>query len=455
MSFINRDIKFNELIQFTKEGIFVANYNQIRTAITERFKEIYGQDIDLSTASADGIYVEMLCLMMSNMLQSFKQFYSQLDVRTASGSFLDALCALSNVYRKAETHSTCSVVLTLDENATQPHVTNEIQLADVNGNIWIYSNQNSITFEAGVRQTIIVTAENPGPVRADPGWIDRLINNDVVMNISQTTEAEIGSYSESDTELRARRNSSLGATGNTVLETMIGTLFTLNGIDDVKIYNNDSTGNITSLDGTSISQHDIYVVLRQQTNIEIADSLICSIIYEKLTPGIRTTNPGTPAKYGVQHEFTYLQSSTGTPIESEVVQNVYWKVATPITPKITIVLKVTTNYSSANNSTSLKIAQNVINYLNELRLSSTVYINDIWNVVTYSDPLFRGQATFRITSITIDRTDDAITDDNDENAFTLPDTYFGYTIENINIDDPNNDNPPTGDLSIVTITIGG
>ena len=454
MSFKDRSINWKQFIQFTKNGIFVADYSQVRSAITERFKEIYGQDIDLSTASGDGIYVETLCLMISNILQSFKQFYAQLDVRTASGPYLDALCALSNVYRKAETYSTCSVILTLDENTPNAWTTKEVNLADKNGNIWSYSTQDGITFEPGVPQTVVVTCEKAGPVRADSGWIDRLVENNIVMTINQSLAADLGSYAESDTELRARRNSSLGATGNTVLETMIGTLYTLNGIDDVKIYNNDSNAAITALDGTSIAVHDIYVVLRQQANVSIADSLICSSIYEKLTPGIKTTDPGDSVKYGKRHAFRYLQSSTGTPIESEVVQNVYWKVATPIKPKITIKLKVTTNYGSKDDATSNTIISNVVDYMNKLQLSATFYNNDLWNVVTYSDSKFRGQPTFRVTSITIDNAD-SWNKSTESDTYTLPDTYFGYSTDDAEINDPNNAASPSGDLSVVTITIGG
>ena len=427
MSLRTKSIDWTQLIQFNKDGIAIADYGQVRAAITAQFKQIYGQDIDLATTSADGIYVETLCLMISNILQSFKNFYAQLDVRTAGGSFLDALCALSNVYRKAETHSTCPVVLTLDEDASESYVTDKISLLDKNGNVWSYTDKNGIVFEPGKQQTVVVTCEVAGPVRADAGWIDRLVENNVVMKVSQETAAALGSYSETDSELRARRNSSLGATGNTVLETMIGTLLSITGIDDVKIYNNDSSSSITALDGTNILSHDIYVILRQKQNIEIADSLLCSSIYEKLTPGIRTTDPGEDVKHGTRHSFKYLQSSTGVPVQSEVVQMVYWKEAEPISPTITIELAATSNYGSANNSTSNRIAQKVIDYLNKLRLSSKITVNDIWNVVFYADPQFRGQSTYSIKSISIDKTDDADNAD-DVSSFTLPDTYFNYDL---------------------------
>ena len=41
MAYKNSMINWNQLIQFTKNGIVIANYNDIRSALTRRFKEIY------------------------------------------------------------------------------------------------------------------------------------------------------------------------------------------------------------------------------------------------------------------------------------------------------------------------------------------------------------------------------------------------------------------------------
>lgn len=433
MAYKEMNINWTELIQFTKNGVYVADYQEIRSAICNRFKEIYGQDIDLATTSADGIYVETLSLMINNILQSFKHFYAQLDVRTASGPYLDALCALSNVYRKSETHSTCPVSLTLDENATENYVTKSISLSDKNGNVWTCSSTSDMIFEPGVAQSIVVTCEALGPVRAEPGWIDRLVSNEVVMRISQTVEANVGSYSESDNELRARRNSSLGATGSTVLETLVGTLLDINGINDAKIYNNDSTSSITALDGTSIAQHDLYIVLRKKPNIEIADSLICQTIYEKLTPGIRTT--ASNGVNGIAKSYNYTSAILGQS-QISVTQNVYWKQATPVKPKIEIKIKALQGYASNNNSTALTIASNVIQDLNERQLSSSITTNDLWNIIFYSDPTFKGRSTFYIESIKI----------NELTSYTLQDTYFDYADSDVKVQT---------NAQNITITIGG
>lgn len=450
MGLTNTKTTFNNLIAYTSSGLKVANYSEVRQAIVARFKEIYGQDIDLATTSADGVYVETLSLMMYNILQSCSQYYSQLDINTATGVYLDRLCALSNVYRKSATYSTCSVTLTLDSASTSSYTTKNITLLDKNSNTWAYTSTEDITFKPGVAQSIIVTCTKAGPIKAEPGWINKLVENNVVMSITQTKPAEIGSYAESDSELRARRNSSQGSNGSTILETLTGALMNLSGIKDAVVYNNDTTANITAKDKTSILPHSIYVVLRQYENVDTANALIGSTIYEKLTPGITTTQT-TDSTYGISQKYEYTQNDLVIPIATSVVQNVYWKKAIHICPTITIKLNATNNYGSEDNSTSTIIAQNVIDYLNNLRLSSKIYLNDIWNVVSNSDPKFRGKSTYSITSITID---DSTNYDSTTQAYTLPDTFFNYSINNVDIED-NATTVTTSSEQLVEITLRG
>ena len=437
MSYKNNKLSIATLVNFTRNGVVVATYQEIRQVLTDAFKNIYGRDIDLSSASADGVYVETLCLMISNILQSFKQYYAQLDVRTASGVYLENLCALSNIRRKDATYSTCSVTLTLSNTETQPYVTKEISLADKNGNVWTCSSDSDMTFQPGVAQSLIFTCEEIGPISAPIRWIDKTVNTEKSFTIQQNKDAIIGSYAESDAELRARRNASLGSTGATVLETMVGTLYQLGPILDVKIYNNDTDKTITALDVTTIQVHDIYVIIKKQQNVDIADSKIASAIYEKLTPGIRTTN--SSGNNGVAKTYVYKQSPAGTPLESEVVQNVYWKEAVPVKPKCVITISTTSNYGSANDKTSQQIAAKVIQYLNGIKLSGQVNVNKLWNVVTYADPKFRGEETYSIDSITFN---------NGTSIYNLPDTYFNYTESDVKIEDTSSTN------NKVVITIG-
>lgn len=413
-------VNWSDIISFTGAGLNVAEYSKIRIAIANRYKEIYGNDIDLSTGSADGIFVETYSLIVNNILQSFKTFYSQLDINTATGKFLETLCALSNVFRKSATKSTAVLILTLNENETARRGITSLTFSDINGNTWEFKDTlNPLNLEPGIPQTIVVECSELGPVRADAGWIDQCIDTSLLVNVVQENAAELGSYPETDAELRARRNNSLSSSGTTVLGSLAGALLNLTGVKDVKIYNNDTSGIITAKDNTSINIHSVYIILRRNLNIDIADSKIGSIIYEKMTPGIMCVKSNETA--GKNHSYQYKQYISGE-IESGVNQIVNWKVATPVHPTIVITLDKKENFASANNSTANTVASAVIEYINNLQLSTDLKVKDIENECEYNDPLFRGRRTFNVASVTI----------NSLSAnFVNQDTYYDY--KNVNI----------------------
>lgn len=406
--FQNPNFDWSNLIRFTSAGIEVASYADIRRAVTNRFKEIYGSDIDLATTSADGVYVETLCLMLNNIMQTVKQTYANLDVRVAGGKFLDMLCALSNVSRKPATYSTASLKVTLAAGESDL-TTNDLSFLDGNGNEWKMTSASSITFKAGVTQEILVACTTPGPVKAEAGWINRPLSVERIMTVVQEDPADTGSFEETDSELRSRRNQSLGISGVTVLESVQGALLALSGIDDVLIYN-AAGKEITCKDGTSLPVHYVYPIIRQRANVDIDDSTIGELIYNKLTPGISTYN-ATGAKAGVIHEYTITDENTG------VVQHVYWKKASPVHPEITITITPKENFAGMTDGTPASIADSVIEYCNQLNLSADLIYENLYEVIRGADPLFRGKTTFTISNIQVDGEDD----------FTNTDTYYDYS----------------------------
>lgn len=435
MVFKNTKVNWNEFIQFTASGVVISDFPAIRTALLTRFKEIYGEDIDLSSASADGVYVNTLALMINNILQSFKQYYDNLDVRTASGIYLDNLCALTNIRRKPATNSRASVELTLDANEPNDYITKSITLADKNGNFWSVTSVDDMVFKPGIPQSIIVESETPGQIVANASWIDRLVNSEVNMIVNQKDNAEIGSYAESDDELKVRRQETLSGAGQSILESLAGALYDINGIEDVLIYNNDTLLPIKSKDNTNVPSHAVYIVLRQSKYVEISDSLLGTTIYERMTPGIPTIESSLKDD---SHKFEYTQYILGTPL-NDLKQVVYWKVANPIRPTITITITPNSNFASQHNLTSYKIAKDVIDYMNKIHLGTNVELDDIKQVVQYADPLFRNKSTYKILSVDVEGSSI-----NEYGKFLKnPDTYFDYYYEEdndslISIEESNN-----------------
>ena len=428
--FTNTDVDISEFIKITSAGVQIANFPQIRAALIERYKSVYGDDIDLSTASADGVFVNDLALIINNICMSIQTFYGNMDVDNASGIYLDNLCKLSNITRKPATYSNASLTLT-NENNFEVDVTNRMIFVDKSGTEWTYNGPTiTLAKNATEASTIAVECSIPGPVKAEVGWIDQTLE---VTNITvaQAEAANIGSDEESDDELRNRRNQSTGAQGTTVVDSMIGSLLQISGIDDALIYNNSTSAEQNADDGTSIPAHSIYVILRKQVGVSISDETIGTLIYEKLTPGISTTP--TTEKGASNKSYTYIPEVFGSKV-STFDQKVYWKQAIPTHDNITVKITPYTYFSKDELPT---IYERLCKYLNSLPLSTDVTEQNLIIQAVYADPQFKSKATYGVGTVTIPAS-----------ASKNADTYFDYKPEKCSYKQDTS-------AGTYTITIGG
>ena len=280
---------------------------------------------------------------------------------------------------------------------------------DTSGNEWVYNgNDLDITANSDA-QTITVTCTEYGPVEAADNSITQTLEA-TYLTVQQPNAATVGRNIESDSELRARRDQSNGSQGNTVLESLVGALLEVTGIDDVQIINNNTNTEDTADDTTPVPAHSVYIIIRKANNVVIDDSVIGNIIYNKMTPGISTT------------EFTGTNGAAGkyavplVPSIDYITNTVYWKNATPISPQIDVTITPSTNYTKA---TSTNIKNAVLNYLNNIKLSEVVSANDIIIAATYAD----SNARYVVQNVDV------------SNALNNDNTYYYYPDddEHINI----------------------
>lgn len=411
-----------ELITFNQNGLVTANYVQIREALTDKYKEIYGSDIDISTASADGQYVSSISLVIYNMLESIKKMYNSLDPNVANGKFLDIICALSNITRKGPTKSYASLLVT--NEAGTDYSASSITFVDKSNLTWVSSNSDGsfITIPAGESLNLIATCSKFGPISAEgsgdsstPGWIYQTLDNSS-LTVIQENDAVLGSYEESDSELRSRRDKSTGQEAITTLDGLTGNLLALDGIDDVKIYNNNTNADQTKKDNFTVYPHSILVAIRKNLSVNIEDSLIGSIIYENLTPGI-----GTDFATTVSDKETYYY-----PTVSFLEQPVYWRYAAPIHPQISIMLTVNESFDTTDEYKT--IGEYMINLLNSKPIGENLDNNNLRWEAQYADPLSKGLPTYSVYFV-------AISGMSDQGLYTNKDNYYQYstvsaTVEN-------------------------
>lgn len=416
----NYDIDITDFLQLTASGLNVASFVQIKAALIRRYKEAYGDDIDVSTNTADGVFVNNLALIINNILQTVLTMYNNLDVNTASGKYLDILCNLSNVTRKQAISSYASI--TVKNVSDNTIILNDVEFIDKAGMTWA-SNETNVEINANEEIDLTVYATELGPISAPAGYIDKVIDNTLPITIEQKNAAIIGSFEETDSQLRARRSQYGSSNGVTVLESLASALLNNVSIKDVKIYNNASSLSSTEpLDGTTIPAHNVYIILRKAYGILLNNATIGSIIYSKLTPGISSTVSNDT---NANRQYNYSPSVIGYAGIDYISQPVYWKEAKPVAKPLTISITAS-NFFDANLTNNKYgtleiIANSVMNYLNELQIGKTPSLFELQSVIINADPKFKSMNTYIFNDCKINNTL------YNENDFSNEDNYYNYT----------------------------
>lgn len=444
MSIFNKTINFENLISFGVNGLTVANAQQVRQSLMDMYRSIYGQDIDLDDATADGQFTTEMAFILTKMLQALGYLNSNLKPSSASGQFLDTICSFNNIKRRSESNSTAKLLVknTSGENpfaGIPSGNSHKLVFSDINGHTWVweevpYQTGNTYhydhPFDTLDAQSIIeVTCEDAGPVNAlkndtiisgssftpngdnNRGDINKCLTAPAILECWEITDAILGNYTETDEELRDRRMRESYGNGVSILEGLKSDLYQTGYIRDVYIVNNNKDTPKPLSDGTTVSAHNIYVIIRyipvDESDIdEIVDnSEVGTIIYNDLTPGVSTT------------EF---DGDAGKEVEINIIGNInqliYWKQASPIIPLFTINFIYNKDFVKENFEDFIYDAIN--NYINDIPLGDDLHFADILTALNSVDNTANGKICFMATGGTFNGNQSKI--ETTYNYYTLP-----------------------------------
>lgn len=382
------ELTIDNLIKLTSEGISVMDYSDIITTLSNRFKNIFGEDIDIDPRSGDGRIIYDVGTMVNTGNLVISQLYNYLNPSTATGYFLDIVSSLCNVDREPAKASQAKVRIS---NSTSNDVTitdlSTLGLKDDSGNIWTATTDDATQVQIPKNSYIDLVYTAPVTGKTTTSSLTFAISDSNTSNLTTEIEAfSIGSEKESDGDFRYRRASD-ATKGITVLEGIQGKVKNIFGIDDCYIYsyagNTDET-NYCYVDNNKVIMplHSISVLLRYNSVNTPNKSKIAEVITDNITPGVSTN--GTT---------TYYDLNPNTKIKTSVS----WYIVNQIHPTISIVL--TGLYNFAGLSTAKEISSDLVDYLNNLKINQSYNTANLTRVIENADPLYMSRSTYRVSSI--------------------------------------------------------
>lgn len=260
-------------------GLHTQTVTEIVEELTNGYKNIYGQDINVSSDTPDGQRINIEAQAKADVLEFATGVYNSFDVDAVGGVAQDRLYKINNVYRKAAKYSYVQVNVTADKTVNLQGIdiseAAAYTISDTTGNQYLLV--NSVTLNAGTT-LLEFRAKNMGAIEATPNTITNMVT--IVAGIVSVTNPTIqyitGTNEETDAAFRIRRNRSTAISGKGFHDSLEGALLSVPLVTVAIVYENDT--DTTDADG--IPPHSIWCIVEGGTNANIG-----AVIYANKTYG--------------------------------------------------------------------------------------------------------------------------------------------------------------------------
>ena len=258
-----------------------------------------GPDADLSEGTPLGQWVGVGSGGVAKALQLLVLVVEQLDPNAASGVFLDRLCALTGTTRSGPIKSTVAVELAGDADTDVD--AGEMVRHDPTETLW--ETIEAVNTGAGGSVSTILRALEPGPIvgQATSDWTP-VGSLPGITGVSSIADIVPGSLTETDAELREKRERELSASNTTSSAGSVSTLVSDNeGITAASVVENNELVAVDGVDAQSVE----YIV---EDGSALTSDQVAEAIHKARPAGTRTSGleSGTFVdEYGISHTYRF------------------------------------------------------------------------------------------------------------------------------------------------------
>ncbi|AXO17763.1 baseplate J/gp47 family protein [Providencia stuartii] len=223
------------MLQITETGIVIDKLTDVHQRLTEGFKRIYGDDINLDADSPDGQMIGLFSQEIDNINQAIALIAQMLDPYKAIGSWLEQRAMYAGIVRRGADYSYLNEVVITGKQGVTVHKGS--LLSDDNRTKWV--------------TLVDVTLGSNGSARVDLrsqelGAFSLPANRPLTMDtvtigvdsITTTKAAKEGAFEETDGNLLLRFMRSHAINNHDDYQGLEGALLDLPDVKQAKVYEN-------------------------------------------------------------------------------------------------------------------------------------------------------------------------------------------------------------------------
>lgn len=216
-----------------ENGLLIDEFSTIYNRLADKFKLIYGQDINLEQNSPDGQLLGIITNEIYDLQTLILHIYNSFDPDLAQGVELNKLLKLIAQTRRASTKSIVDITIVANVNVTLPA---DYTIIDENKNEWVINAETTLIAGTNI---VSFNAVNFGAIEASANTINDVVTVfPEITSVNNALPAEVGRDEESDVLLRKRRNNLLSVNSNSTIAGVYSKLFLLDTVTDAVIYEN-------------------------------------------------------------------------------------------------------------------------------------------------------------------------------------------------------------------------
>jgi uncharacterized phage protein gp47/JayE len=257
----------------TEDGFKIKRLADIKSEIEQRFKDSFGEGVDLSASSPMGQIIAIFSEREALVWELAQDVYNSQYPSTSEGKQLDNVVSLTGTTRDSAKFSSVEDGVAYGDEGTIVTDGTVISVSGdptarfvVQGNYEINIAEGE-TFKA---ENIKLVAEESGEVLANAGTLTVIETPIAGLNsFTNLTDADLGSDEESDSELKIRRNQELQISGAATVEAIISELSARPLVEAVIVFQN----NTSITDGDGRPPHSLDIVVQGDDEQEVANTI--------------------------------------------------------------------------------------------------------------------------------------------------------------------------------------
>lgn len=255
------------MLQITETGIVIDSLTAVHQRLTEGFKRIYGDDINLDADSPDGQMVGLFSQEIENINQAIAMVVQMLDPYKATGSWLEQRAMYAGIVRRGADYSYLDdVIITGKRGVT---VRKDSVFTDDNNTKWVTLNDVVLGENGSVRVNMRSRELGSFTLSANK----ELKMDTVTVGIEKavtTKKAKSGTFAETDGNLLMRFMRSHSINNHDDRQGLEGALLDIPDVKQARVYEN-FTG---ATNANGIPAHSLNAVVIGGSDNEIAMTIL-------------------------------------------------------------------------------------------------------------------------------------------------------------------------------------